>query len=336
MAITGRQLVFQSDRTVTVEEYPVPAPEPRQILVEVARSCVSAGTEMNFFRDHPPTGPLQRATLGYMTVGRVVQVGADAGDYAPGDRVLTCGHHCSHWLVDLDDPGSSRWYIAHIADAIPDDMAGFAILGDVALHGVRRAGLQIDEAVAVFGAGIVGQLTIQFARLSGAYPIVAVDLYDSRLDLARQSGATHVVNPARDDPVRAIKEITGGGAQAVFHCAPAAQVLQTALAAAADRGKIVLTGSAPGTAEIGLQVELLRHELSIIGVYETGLTAPHPYWPWTRQRNRQACLRLLATGQLRLDQHITHVVPFTDAGAIVDMMLHGSGDEWMGVVFRWD
>ncbi|MGN6672770.1 MAG: alcohol dehydrogenase catalytic domain-containing protein, partial [Thermomicrobiales bacterium] len=112
MAITGRQLVFQSDRTVTVEEYPIPAPGTRQILVEVTRSCVSAGTEMNFFRDHPEAGPLQRATLGYMTVGRVAEVGADAGDYTPGDRVLTCGHHCSHWLVDLDDEGPSRWYIA--------------------------------------------------------------------------------------------------------------------------------------------------------------------------------------------------------------------------------
>jgi 2-desacetyl-2-hydroxyethyl bacteriochlorophyllide A dehydrogenase len=335
MAVTGRQLVFQSDRTVAVEEYPVPTPGLRQILVEVSRSCVSAGTEMNFFRSNPPTGPLQRATLGYMTVGRVAQVGSGVSGYAPGDRVLTCGHHCSHWLVDLDDQGSSRWYITHLPDAIPDDVAGFTILGDVALHGVRRASLQIDESVAVFGAGIVGQLTVQFARLSGAYPIVAVDLYAARLDLARQSGATHVVNPAHDDPVGAIREATGGGAQAVFHCAPVAQVLQTALAAAADRGKVVLTGSAPGTAAIGLQVELLRHELSIIGVYETGLTAPHPYWPWTRQRNRQACLRLLAAGQLRLDQLITHVVPYTEAQAIVELLL-GGGGEWLGVVFRWD
>jgi len=54
--------------------------------------------------------------------------------------------------------------------------------------------------------------------------------------------------------------------------------------AAAERGKVILTGSAPGTAEIGLQVELMRRELSIIGNYEIGIDKPHGYWRWTRSR----------------------------------------------------
>ena len=217
-----------------------------------------------------------------------------------------------------------------------DEEAGFVVLGDVALHGVRRAALQIDESVAVFGCGIVGQLTIQLARVAGAHPIVAVDLFASRLDKARQSGATHLVNASATDPVRAIREITGGrGAETVFHCAPIASVLQTAMEAAAERGKVVLTASAPGIAEIGLQVELLRHELTILGVYEIGIDQPHGYWPWTRSRNRRACLRLLASGELRLRHLITHVVPYTEAEAMFRMMARG-GDDWMGIVFTWD
>ena len=105
--------------------------------------------------------------------------------------------------------------------------------------------------------------------------------------------------------------------------------------AAAERGKVVLTGSAPGTAEIGLQVELLRHELTILGVYEIGIDQPHGYWPWTRSRNRRACLRLLASGHLRLDHLVTHVVPQTEAEAMFAMMARG-GDDWMGIVFTWD
>jgi hypothetical protein len=108
-----------------------------------------------------------------------------------------------------------------------------------------------------------------------------------------------------------------------------------AMEAAAERGKVVLTASAPGTAEIGLQVELLRRELTILGVYEIGLDQPHGYWPWTRARNRRACLRLLAAGGLRLDHLISHVVPYTEAEAMVAMMARG-GDEWMGIVFAWD
>jgi threonine dehydrogenase-like Zn-dependent dehydrogenase len=136
--------------------------------------------------------------------------------------------------------------------------------------------------------------------------------------------------------VQAIRDITGGaGAETLFHCTAVASMLQMIMESAAERGTIVLTGSAPGKAEIGLQVELMRNELTIIGIYESNLTAPHPYWPWTRQRNRRACLRLLKSGELRLDHLISHVVPYTEAQAMVDMMARG-GDDWMGIVFTWD
>jgi threonine dehydrogenase-like Zn-dependent dehydrogenase len=181
---------------------------------------------------------------------------------------------------------------------------------------------------------VVGQLTVQFARLSGAHPIVAVDLYPRRLDLARRGGATHAVDASNGDPVPAVLAATGGGAQGVFHCAPVAKLLQTTLRAAAMRGKVVLTGSAPGTAEIGLQVELLRRELTILGNYETGLHEPHPYWPWTRQRNRAACYRLIADGGLQVDQLTSHVVPPARAEAMYRMMAAG-GDGWMSVFFDW-
>jgi threonine dehydrogenase-like Zn-dependent dehydrogenase len=339
MTSTATRLIFRSDLRVEEEVYEVPEPGPRQVLVRVSRSQVSAGSEMNFYRLNPPDGPLQRRPLGYMTVGRIERVGAGVSEYAPGDRVLTSGNHGSHWLANVTDDGADEVngnFIQPLDEAVSDDEAGFAVLGDVALHGVRRAGLQIDESAVVFGCGIVGQLTIQLARLSGAHPIIAVDLFDSRLEQAKLSGATHVVNAARTDAVQAIREITGGaGGQTVFNCAPVASVLQTAMEAAALRGKVVLTASAPGTAEIGLQVELLRHELTILGVYEIGIERPHGYWPWTRLRNRRACLRLLATGQLRLDHLVSHVVPHTEAEAMFRMMARG-GDDWMGIVFTWN
>lgn len=337
MARAGVQLVLHSDRTVRLEEYPIPEPGSRQILVAVARSYVSAGSEMNFFRHNPPDGPPRSAAVGYMTVGRVEAVGPGVEGFAPGDRVLTCGNHCSHWLVDLDDTGHMRWYIERLDDAVADDVAGFAILGDVALHGIRRAALQIDQSVAVLGAGIVGQLTIQFARLSGTHPIIATDLHATRLEKARQSGATHAIDAGTTDTAQAIREITAGaGAEAVFHCTPVPQVLQTAMEVAAERGTVVLSGSPPGTATIGLQAELLRRELTILGNYESGLTAPHPYWPWTRQRNRRACLRLMASGQLQLQHLVTHVVPYTGAQRMFELMLDGPGGDWLGVVFSWD
>jgi threonine dehydrogenase-like Zn-dependent dehydrogenase len=161
-----------------------------------------------------------------------------------------------------------------------------------------------------------------------------VDLYAKRLELARLGGATHTVDASKEDSVAAVLAATSGGAQTVFHCSPVARLLQTTLSSAGMRAKVVLTGSAPGTAEIRLQEELLRRELTILGNYETGLSVDHPYWPWTRQRNRAACYRLIETGQLLVDGLTSHVVPPERAEEMYRMMLEG-GDSWMSIFFDW-
>ena len=81
-------------------------------------------------------------------------------------------------------------------------------------------------------------------------------------------------------------------------------------------------------------VELMRRELSIIGIYEIGIDQPHGYWRWSRSRNRRACLRLMASGELRIDHLISHVVPYTEAEAMYATMRNGTED-WLGVVFDW-
>jgi threonine dehydrogenase-like Zn-dependent dehydrogenase len=330
---SGQRLLLGSG-SVTVADFEWPNPGPNQVLVRVTRSQVSAGSEINAFRTGSADNPTARP-IGYTTVGRVERVGEGVEDFCPGDRVLAYGNHASYCLIDLAEPGWQS-HPLHIPDDVTDEQACFAVLGDVALHGVRRANLQIDESVAVFGAGVVGQLTLQFARLSGAHPIVVVDMIDSRLERARDNGATHTANVARENGPAAIRAATGGaGAETVFHCTPIARILQTTMEAAAERGKVVVTGSAPGIAEIGLQVELLRHELTIIGVYESGLDQAHVYWPWTRRRNRAACFRLIASGLLKVDTMVTHVVPPTDAQAMYAMLAAGAGD-WMSVIFDWE
>ncbi len=334
MPMQGKRLLFYPGPRIVIEAFEPPQPVGRQALVKVTRSAISAGSEMNFVRHGPqaygitPAGADAGYPIGYMTVGTVVAAGPDAG-VAVGQRVLTGGHHTNYWLVD---PAAPNGHMLPIPGGVSDDAAGFAILGDVALHGVRRAALQLDGAAAVFGMGMVGQLTLQLARLSGAYPLIAVDLADDRLEKAMESGATHTVNASREEAVARIRAITGGqGAETIFHCTQAASILQQLLEACADRGRIVLTGSPPGTATIRLQEDLLRRELTLTGIYETGVTNAHPYWPWTRERNRRTCLRLMAGGQLKIDHLITHITPYDQAQSAFEMMAKGSAG-WLGVV----
>lgn len=338
MSATGARLRFHSDYRVEIEPIEIPELSRNQVLIRIRKSQVSAGTELNFYRHNPVDGPVASTRLGYMTVGVVEQVGDGVTAFAPGDRVLATGNHGSHWIVELNDEGApinGANAIEKLDDAVSDDIAGFAVLGDVSLHGVRRAEPQIDESVVVFGCGIVGQLTIQLARIAGCHPIIAVDLAETRLQQARISGATHTINASTGDPVKQVMEITNGvGGEIVFHCAPVANLLQTIMESAAERGKVMMTASAPGSAEIGLQVELMRRELSIIGIYEIGIDQPHGYWRWSRSRNRRACLRLMASGELRIDHLISHIVPYTEAEAMYATMRNGTED-WLGVVFDW-
>lgn len=332
----SQRLMFSSaPPSVEVESHAVPTPGPNQILVQQSHTQVSAGSESNFLRHGPASYGLpeaqSRANIGYMAAGRIIAQGDSVTGFHLGQRVITTSPHGAFSLVDVV-PGAA---IDPIPDGVSDDVAGFAILGDVALHGVRRAALQIDQSVAVFGLGIVGQLVLQLARLSGAHPRIAIDLLDERLARARESGATHVIHAAREDVVARVREITGGaGAEAVFHCAQAAAILQTTMECAANRGTVILTGSPPGQATIRLKEELLRKELRITGTYESGLTHPHVYWPWSRERNRRACLRLMAEGGLRLEPLITHRLPPAGAPAIYQRILAGA-EGWLGVVFRW-
>ena len=329
----GRRLVAVGNR-VEVEAVDVADPGPGQILVRVSRSQVSAGSEAVVLLAASP----ERRPLGYTLVGTVMASGPGAA-YGEGDRVLAFGGHGSHWLIgqeDQDELSGAHQRIDYDAEALSDDQATFAVLGDVALLGIRRAELQIDESAAIFGQGVVGQLTTALCRVSGAHPIIAVDLDDARLELARASGATHTVNATKDDPVAAVQEITSGGAQCVFHATPDPNVLIPAMQAAGDRGKVMLVGSPPGTVEIGLQVELLRNELDIRGVYGSGLEDnAHPRYPWTRRRNRRAIMRLIAEGTLQVDPLISHVARPEDAPSLYRQMLEGTAG-WMSILFDWD
>jgi len=332
----GVQLYFWNDYRVEPVLFDLPEPEPRQLLVRSTHTQVSAGSEMNFYRENPVDGPAVRAELGYMATGVVVAVGSAVTEFAVGDRVVCSHSHASHFIVDLESPLPQPRYILPIPDGVSDHSAGFATLGDVALHGIRRAGLQIDESVVVQGCGIVGQLSIQLARVAGAYPIIATELQADRLELAKQSGATHLIDVGNEDPVKRVWEILGGtGAQTVIHASPIAAILQQAMEMAGMRGKVIITGSAPGTATIGMQVELMRRELSIIGNYEVGIDLPTAYWPWSRTRNRQAVLRLLGSGQMDIDPLVSHVYPAHEAREM-RLMMFENREKWMGVALNWD
>jgi aryl-alcohol dehydrogenase len=142
-------------------------------------------------------------------------------------------------------------------------------------------------AFAVFGAGAVGLSALMAARIAGATELIAVDVTPSRLDLAMELGATHVVNSRETDPVEAIRQITGGGAHATLETSGRPEVLRQAIDALRYRGTCAIVGAPPAGTEASFDVNaVMTQGRSIRGVIE-GDSVPSVFIPRLIELYRQ-------------------------------------------------
>src|SRR5437667_10387793 len=149
---------------------------------------------------------------------------------------------------------------------LPLDRA--ALVGCGVLTGVgaalRSSGLQGGQTVAVFGCGGVGRSIVQGARIGGASQIIGVDVCDGKLEMAKRVGATHVVNGANDDPVKAIRALTGGaGGDHAFEAVGNAKLCRQAIESLAIRGTATIVGVLPPDAMIEFPWMAIRPECKV-------------------------------------------------------------------------
>ncbi|MGE5203093.1 MAG: Zn-dependent alcohol dehydrogenase [Acidobacteriota bacterium] len=156
--------------------------------------------------------------------------------------------------------------VVRIDPELPLDRA--ALVGCGVLTGVgaalRSSGLQAGQTVAVFGCGGVGLSIIQGARIGGARQIIGVDVFPGKLEMARRMGATHVVNGAEDDPVKAIRAMTGGaGVDHAFEAVGVASLVRQAIESLAIRGTATIVGVLPPDARIEFPWMAIRPECRV-------------------------------------------------------------------------
>jgi S-(hydroxymethyl)glutathione dehydrogenase/alcohol dehydrogenase len=156
--------------------------------------------------------------------------------------------------------------IVKIDADLPLDRA--ALVGCGVLTGVgaalRTSGLEAGQSVAVFGCGGVGLAIVQGARIGGASRIIGVDVFDGKLEMAKRVGATHVVNSANDDPVKAIRALTGGaGVDHAFEAVGNAKLVRQAIESLAIRGTATIVGVLPPDAMIEFPWMAIRPECKV-------------------------------------------------------------------------
>ncbi len=259
---------------VVVEDVPAPIASVRSLLVRVAYSCVSVGTELTSVRlsgmplyrralkqpenvkrvlevakDQGLIRTVQRVRgqlasglpTGYAASGTVVELGEEVDQFGVGDLVACAGAGIANHAEYINVP-------VNLAVSVPQGVslehASTATLGAIALQGVRRATPSLGETVAVIGLGIVGQLTVQLLKANGCR-VIGVDVDPTRVLTAERGGLDHGVDAASASFVERVHKLTDGfGADAVIITAATASsdVIHEAMQACRKKGRVVLVG----------------------------------------------------------------------------------------------
>jgi predicted dehydrogenase/NADPH:quinone reductase-like Zn-dependent oxidoreductase len=358
--------LLEDMKTGRVAAYDVPAPELREggILVRTAFSAISAGTEkasveagrksllkkamarpdlvkqvLEYAQSNGVKAARQKVqarletltALGYSCSGFVLEVGAGAMGFQPGDRVACAGvGYASHSEVNFVP--------ANLAVRIPDgvglDAASLTTIGAIAVQGVRQANVTFGETVAVIGVGLVGVLAIQILRAAGCR-VVAIDISADRAATAVSLGAHLGLATGDLGLERAVANFSRYGVDAALITAAtkSADPLELAAKLLRDRGRISVIG------DVGMGVSrsnMYKKEISLSmsrsygpGRYdpryeEGGQDYPIGFVRWTEKRNMEAFLDLLSGGSLQVETLLARRFPVEEGGGAYAAVEGGS------------
>ncbi len=367
-------LFFDGKGQLHIEDIPAPACASGEVVVQTAYSLISAGTESTQaagggslarrvmkqpqlirsaarFALKQGVGAMLRTVkqvadewtpVGYSAAGTVVEVGAGVTRFAVGDRVACAGAGQANHAEFIAVPENLT---VKIPGDLPFREAAFVTLGAIALQGVRRAEPTLGETVAVVGSGLIGLLTAQLLRANGC-TVIATDLSDERLTLARLLGVDHAINVRAADPAKTVIALTNGlGADAVILCAAAAssEPVNQAFKMCRERGRVVIVGA------VGMELErpdFYNKEIDLRmsrsygpGRYdhrfeEQGYDYPPAYVRWTETRNLEAFLEAVAARRVNVAALISSEYPIEEAQAAYDDVLKG-GPSKIGVLLKY-
>ena len=346
-------VLYEPKTPLKIEELDLNEPGPGEVLVKLMASGVCHSDWHIVKGDW--TYHVLPTVLGHEGAGVVESVGSNVSAVKPGDHVIlswkpscgTCEMCQKGWpnLCDRSPVVSSKpsvrgtgtvinqlaglgtfanYTVVPEVAAVPIDkdipFAQAALVGCGVTTGVgavlNTAQVQPGSTVAVFGCGGVGLNCIQGSAIANAATIVAVDLLDNKLEMAREFGATHTVNASREDPVERIKELTDGkGAHYAFEAIGlAAEPFVQSVQCTRKRGITVWVGHAPVNTPVTIDARELMPEKTVIGSMY-GTARPQIEFP--------RLLNLYKAGKLKLDELITRRFPLEEVNSAFEVLGKG-------------
>jgi len=309
---------------VAVSARPLPALCDDELRIKVEHTMVSPGTELHHITGTHTKKTVFPSATGYISVGRVVGMGAKVEGFMPGARVLAQHGHAAHHNAK---PNS----VLPIPEGVENVDAAAAILLGVSIRGVRGGEVRIGDSVAVFGLGVIGAYALHLSKVAGAYPVIGVDPVPMRRDIAKQLGADFVFDPRACDAGAEIRRVTNNaGARVVMDATGTPQVMASLPDLTAEFGKLVVLGGVHGIVPMDLYTRFQKSNLTMVGC---GSPYPGDY-PFDDRGNRKALLEMIRAGMVRPRPALTHCVSWRE-GPELYRMLNEEKQKVMGVAFDW-
>ncbi|CDO03515.1 Sorbitol dehydrogenase [Oceanobacillus picturae] len=319
--------VWYGKKDMRIEDRELRELKDTEVKVKVAWAGI-CGSDLHEYEHGPITVPVEEEepltgdkapfTFGHEFAGVVEEVGKNVTEFKAGDRVavnptLTYGNkeegmdiydgfafiglHTDGGFTDYANVPATNVY--HLPDSLTLQDGAITEPTAVAVQAVKESEMSFGDTVAVFGAGPIGLLTIIAARAAGATNIIALDLSETRLEKAKELGATHCINSGETDPVKGILEIEPEGVDVSFEVAGVEATFQQSIEATKPRGMMVIVSI------FSKPIKWNPFQLTAKGVRVTSSAA---YAPSTFQKT----IDLMASGQLKPQGVITDNIKLDD------------------------
>ncbi|WP_177168020.1 L-threonine 3-dehydrogenase [Marininema mesophilum] len=319
-----------------LREVPIPAVGPGEVLVKVQATTI-CGTDVHIYTwDEWAASRVQTPMVfGHEFSGIVVERGAgvshlQVGDHVSAETHIVCGHcpqcrrgeaHvCANTkIIGVDTQGCFAEYAVMPAEnlwkndpELPPEMASaMEPLGN-AVH-TALSGPIAGRSVAVIGCGPIGVMAVAVAKASGASAVIAFDINEYRLQLAKTMGATHLVNSREEDPVAEAKKLTGGeGVDVVLEMSGNAVAIKQGFSMLTYGGRISMLGLPTQPIELDI-----TNDIVFKGAQVHGIVGRRMYQTW------QQTAGFLNSGQVDLAPMITHRFSLEDYAQGFEQMVSG-------------
>lgn len=323
--------VCYKQNDLRTEDLPIPEISDNEVLIKML-ACGLCGTDIQKIRGDSVNKP---TVLGHEVVGEIVKKGKNVSKFEIGDRVITAihvpcftchycnkGHYtiCEQFRTNNIDPGGFAEFIRipelhlnhlthKVSNNVTDEEATLIEPIACCLHGLKQADIRPNDSVLIMGAGTIGILHAQLAKIKGANKVIVSDMSEFKLQKALKVGCDYAINIKEKNIIDEVNKITDGqGVDVIVIAAGVSSLVADAVNMVRRAGKIIVFSGFDKNKSVTLDVSrFFKDEISIIGTYSV---TPYEF---------PEALDLLEKRKLNTKEMITHVYPLNKLSEAIDI-----------------